>query len=376
MHPILANAGGPLVLTTIAHLYLLNLFLGVIEGAFIAERVRGRKRILIPAMIAANFASSWIGYNVLPSIWYTALAIPGMPPPLIAAQWLIPLMFFAAFVVTLGIESPLAWWFTRRTSASRRKRAFTIFWSQFGTYALLAWLYTTVSQTSAHRTLSVVPAAELAMEAPAGWMYYIDGGALYKSRLDGSSRTRIAALDADDRGRDDRLIWLSQEEPGQPWELRQLRRDGDEPKDPPDFRDEISKPLARGEAGYPVAWFPEGESWSTAWEYEYHGRKPACIRGDTPQKWLLVPSWYEEYGAGVTFEEAVKYEFAFALPFDAWMVRSMSFISGEFVVYDFGSRWSFGANQVLLHHLPTRRVAIIARGISPAVVLDESPTED
>lgn len=186
--PTLANAGSPLILLGIGHLVLGNLAIGLFEAAIIARVLRIRFGLVVAPMIGANYASAAAGaaFLWLVSRWFGSTG----GAELIALRdvgWLVAATVALTFILTLAIEAPFAWWGTRRTAASPAKRMLAFALSQVLSYAGLLAVYAALSDFSmlTHATHERSPAA--ITRGVEGWVFYIHRDELWRIRLDGTS---------------------------------------------------------------------------------------------------------------------------------------------------------------------------------------------
>jgi hypothetical protein len=190
-----ADAGTPLMWAGMFHLALGNLLLGVGEGLLLAwlfrrsHRRRSGKRC-VAAMIAANYFSAWVG-GVL-------LALP-IPRP----QWLdiyhvrqwLACMVVMTYALTLVLEWPFVAFCIRKCDGWFRKSIWGSLIVQSASYAILFGWYWASSATSLFSGASIVPPSAIRLSKDVV-CYYIssDGREVYSQDFGQPGPTKIGSL--------------------------------------------------------------------------------------------------------------------------------------------------------------------------------------
>ena len=172
-----ADAPAPYFFLGFGQLVVGNTLIGVLEGWLIARVFRVSSRRSILWMIAANYASSWIGV-------YTP-SVEDFSPSLYDLHAYLLLGIAAFFVLTVVVEWPFAWMAVKGTEHRFRKSWVATLLAQTASYALLVPLYWAGSYTS------LLDDVELVRTPPVGTpavVYYIsaDEREIRKQRLDGA----------------------------------------------------------------------------------------------------------------------------------------------------------------------------------------------
>lgn len=341
-----ANAGTPLMWASMSHLYVGNAILGVFEGFLLILLFRGSKLKSIPALIAANYASTWAGGMVL--LGYLTKQVDMTIENV--ARWIY--VFIAiAFSLTLIIEFPFFLVALGKTKNAFRRAVIAVVLIHGLSYLLLAGLYTRASANSMMTDLHVVSTDQMGL--PEGYrLYYIDpdGSSIIQSDLAGKSPSRIKTIRS--HHRDDRLFARAEE--GGKYDLFSLihaneRGPGVEEKVLAGFSTlaPVDRRIAEGHVETPDGtWFNFGVvpkiSTDEDWEYQ-------------------TGFWAAEGIHGKSVKENAEFRFAVETLFAQWAVRNATHIDGNFVVFQ------LGPDQICVLQPIQKQIALIARGKGPIV---------
>ncbi len=348
-----ANAGTPLMWASAFHLLLGNVIIGLIEGLALVWVFKCSKRLPILTLIAANYASAWVG----------ALVVTGYLRSLVDITienihgWFVAFVV-VAFVVTLLTELVFVW-FTLGFRETRLRRALTATLAVNGlSYILLFGWYWTASATSMMTRLTVVSVDEMKVQGPYA-LYYLSEAGDQVIRVDLANPLSVQAISA---------VTAT------------------------DYEDHLfARP--RGDSGFDLVVVLGGDQWGDAElvvlqdfaeRVPVHDPPGSGYRGPpagTSMSFGEVPSigadsewevrtgfWSAEGISGTNTTTGERFHYALELPFVGWSIRHASQISGGYVVAQLGSR------QICLVDLESRRIALIARGKGPIVVEPKIPS--
>jgi hypothetical protein len=343
----LANAGTPLMWASMFHLVVGNAIIGMIEALILGSVFKCPAGRVVPVIIAANYASAWLGAVLLAGRLRSLadITIENIQP------WVAG---FAAitFVVTLVIEFPFFWWALRPGERPLRNAVLATPLVHGISYALLIALYWAASGTSMLTQLEVVPASELKLSKPYSLCFLTStGDDVVKVNLnDLRSGPVIATLEADHHN--DRLF---------------ARRRGDLSFDlfaylASDERDGGREVLI-AESFFTLApveeEIAERHSDSIQGTWFNFGPVPSIASGSAWE--FRTGFWASEGLRGQNQETNEKVRFALEVPFAAWPVRNATHLEGGYVVFQLGK------DQICLLHADSRRLALITRGRGPVV---------
>lgn len=337
-----ADAGTPLMWYGCCWLFVGNAFIGLFEAWIIGRRTRleiGRLRLPV---IAANYASAFIGFYLLfqmSSDWVPYVASRGR---------LLWLMWACAFLLTMLVETPFVA-FAERVSILKVRPWMDSLVANALSYALVMPLALLTCVTSLATQASLLPGAR-AMGAPKAWVYYVRGENVRRVRTDGSADEPVMAKPAGDGtlfaepaqdGSRADLVWVPSSWPGK------------------------SKILLRGIGAARQAAMSQVDR-----------------DGKVAHEWLRSsPLQFTEdksVGAEAGFWPALglsawvggrSYNLAFETPFAVAAWRDPTLLPGAFLVVGLGDK-------IVLLNLRTRDLAILVAGDCPAVLLDlaDAPT--
>lgn len=348
---LLANVGTPLMWLGCGHLVLGNLIIGLCEGGVLSWWGGVKYKPAALAMIAANYVSGLVGVALLPLLarWVDA---GFADPPLYRAGLTLGVLVGVAFVLTVLVECPLVLWTLRGSARGRGARLAAGVWVQGASYAVLIPMYLWVSPMSLLTDCTVVRDVGGMAGDASGWVYYIDerGDAVRRVRLDRTSDEKVGEISEKPR----RARW------DQLW--ARLEADG-------------SVSIVDGEAEYAVvratrvsglvgartdAYNPDGPSRVYAIDFRDDPGRAAFTYRALP----VMDSGLDriELGAGgyangervrtLTYSNAIVH----------WGAGSPVILPNGSVVFEFG-------RQIVIMD-ERQRVGFLARGTSPAVVLD------
>lgn len=333
------------------HLVFGNAVIGVVEGLLLTWMFRSPRWGSIMLLIAANYASAWIGLFILDSL----KSVPDVNLQTVKYWFLI--FCILAFLVTLLIEFPF-YWLALRSSGNAVRRAFVATPLIHGiSYALLFVWYWTASGTSMMTKLEVVSADVFKISHPYS-IFFIscDGSQISRVDLDKSSPPQLV-VEAAAHHRNDRLFARRR---NSGFDLYVFLDAGD-----PEKRAE-SLVLADFAEKAPVdRLIAEGHSDKPKGSFANFGEVPT-IAADS--EWTFQTGFWPVEGISAENKKTeMKLSYALDTPFAEWPVRNATQISEDHVVAQIGD------DQICLMHLESGKIALIARGKGPIVIERKLP---
>jgi len=334
-----ADVGTPLVWGTAFHLLLGNLLVGALEGAILARLFSLKLRRCIGLLIVANYVSSWVGLWAIDKLarWLD----PDLYHGLQAAFGLIA----TTYVLTLVLEWPFVAIAVGGTPGWLRRSVQGSLIAQTASYVLIFGAYALVSATSLYTRFSVVPREQLSL--PGGVQVFYLGaqdGDVYRL-VDRSAPTRV-------------LAWHSVHESYDP-HPDSLRFD-QEPDDSLAW-DLVAVRAERGQAGSTVVAVagvvrsPRDSVWNSV-QPGGPFRVPA-IGAALESPWQFRTSPWPSAGMwGRNRTRGEPLRLAFGTPVLGWSIWRAIHLPGDRILF------VLGRDQICLVDLPTRRVALLARG--------------
>jgi len=185
----MANAGTPLMWTTLAHLFVWNLFFGLVEGTLLWLMFRPPFWRAVILLVLANYMSAWAGMLVLGK-WGPRATLENF-------HTMIPSLVILAFLFTLIVEFPFVLLSFPRRKGNWLRALIAVAPINILTYLALFWGYKNASDTSMISDLALVPIQH--MQAPAGYqLYYIspDRTRIMRSDLSGNEVKEVGEIQA------------------------------------------------------------------------------------------------------------------------------------------------------------------------------------
>lgn len=363
-----ANPGTGMLWVVGSHLFLGNLVIGIVEGIAVAVVFRFNLVVSMLLLVVANYLSGWIGMFALVGIqqgivYSTAeYAIDAALPSVVATV-------LASFALCFLLEFPAFWVISQWKSSSVRKAMIACIAINLPTNAMVWGVFLDNARLSlVTQTHRATPEVVLA-DAPAFELYVIsvghqrvehiawDGVALSRTQTPASPANVFGAhdsllperLDASEAERREAIthivVYVSESMPRYPIVetmgigpiYRNNPRDGyPELRDPlDDFEVILGNMYADSRTGSDRSW------------------RPSCFRGDDAVRIFAVG-------------DVPIATLGWMIPTDVWLFNRVLALPGDVLVVEV-------ADQILAIHVPTMRMAPIARGSSPVVLLKENP---
>jgi hypothetical protein len=341
-----ADAGTPLMWAGLLHLVLGNALIGIFEGMILGWAFKLKKWRCVLAMIPANYFSAWVGGMFLN---HEISAI--LPFDLYSAWRWIWVMVFETFLVTLLFEWPFVF-FCFPTSRGRFKRSImgNLLVNSLSYVLLLGW-YWLASGTSLYTKMNVVPPSEIAFPKT-GLVYFISStNEVCKMDLSTRQLETVCPLQS---GRDDRLFIRASAFGAGGW----------------DILDSSKKTLICSNLqGVAVSRQQDtddpGQIRGTWFNFDYD-KIPRLGAAESSGWSFKTGFWPIEGLRGTNRATGQKIYFSLETPFVAWIVRNATQLPNDEVVFQLGD------DQICLFEPSTKKIALLARGQGPVVVLPKN----
>lgn len=344
-----ANAAAPLMLTSFLHLFFGNTLIGTIEAVVFAALIKSSAwRALFP-IVVANYASAWIGGLLI--VKGLASTLPITVENL--GFW-FAFLVVAGFVITLAIEYPFFWLAAPASGRPWRRLLPAVVVVHAVSYAALALVYFLVSGTSLLTSAKVVALGQFDLPAHHE-LYYIStsGHQVLRAPLNNPS-TPVVVANVDATRADDRLFARPRADQG--FDLFIYL----EPIQDHVYREALV--LERFAAVGSVDWkMAEGDVREADGTWFSFG--PVSKIGGVSDWEFDAGFWGVEGLSGGNTKTGERVHLALETPLLTWQIRNAVQIPGDYVVAQ------VGADQICVFHLPSRRVALLARGKGPTVAV-------
>jgi len=357
---LLANIGTPLMWAGMFHLLFGNALIGIFEGLLLARLFRVQHAHAILSMCLANYASMAIGVLGLGLKHVGFSSTLDWDVTILNAKGVLLIALVICILLSAAFEWPFCYFALRGRSHRVRDSVAGSLVVQLASYAILVPLYLVVSPVNVLTSLSVVSPSTIATSTSAD-VYFIgrDDGDLHRVSLDGTDAARVAQAGLHDRFAQ---LFLARSRSADTYDLG--IRWGPEPCEERIVAGDILPANARiGDAA--------GDRNTPRDGWLAFGRAVNLQDADQPQWEVNAGAWAAE---GLHATQAATHRdvhVALETPFLAWYSRCPSVLPNDLVVYQLD-------DQIVLLDLNTRRIALLARGRSPLVVLrtpaPEGPT--
>lgn len=347
--PASANVGAPLLLLGGLQLVFGNFFIGALEALVLRLTFRLPYRRGLVLMTLANYFSMLVG---LALIRLLALPLERATPSLQILQTLpsvITTMWFSFFVATVLLEMPFVYRLFPEEQRSWGKTLCASTLAQGVSYLVLVYLYQGVVNYSLVTQVNLQPDLRFVHPLRAQ-VYYIGlDGDIWRIYTDGTGKQKVKEADITDRWA---LLYARAAERGNSWELWCASLDTSSVDAPATHRTKLlnhisSRRVATRKEPYPGL-YP----------------KPLDYRPQNQREWSVwVLPWAEE-GIRVYHRGSEEYSVAMGTPVLYWRVRAATCLPGDYVVFQLG-------DYILILHMPTRRLGLLAAGRSPLVVMPD-----
>jgi hypothetical protein len=347
----LADAGTPLMWAGLLHLVFGNALIGFGEGIALAFLFHLSRWKSVLAMIVANYFSAWVGYVFL--LGYTFKA----PELDLYNAWRWHwIMVAATFVLTCFLEWPFVFFCLRKSTNRFKKSIWSNVLVQFVSYVLLLGWYWSASGISLYTQMHVVESFR--SQCPTNVVIYFisaTDGDVYSIRLPVGKPQKMHSLNSTNE--DDRLF-LRESGSGQ-FDVYARLKTGN-------YTNPVVEIVASNQTA--IAAIPEDDqtkalnetrgTWAPQWDVPRIGDA-------TKSSWgFRTGFWAIEGLLGDNDKTGEKLYLAFETPFAQWNVRNAYHLPGDCVVFQ------LGPNQICALDVVTKRVALLAKGRGPVVMLE------
>jgi hypothetical protein len=340
-----ANAGTPLMWAGMLHLVFGNALIGLGEGLLIAFVFKRPKARCIGLMIAANYFSAWLGG------WALVGGIANKLDWNLYNAWQLFWTFVAAtYLMTILLEVPfvaLCFWRQERWLVRSFKASLL---AQTVSYVLLFGWYWGASGKSLYTRMKVVQPSEIRLPENLQ-LYYIsaqDGRVHQGSQIVGNVTST---------NRNDRLLIRPIAAQTNQWELA-IRLDGRRDEDA--IISTVLSPIQNSAAAVE----PGEEHRPNGRDTWFNFGDVLVMGGQSNTNWeIWTGFWPIE---GMRFKNNKTGEsthFAWETLFSQWNARNAILLPNDKVIFQLGE------DQICALDLPTKRIALLARGRGPTAVL-------
>jgi hypothetical protein len=354
--PAWANAGTPLMWAGMAHLVFGNALIGLGEGLLLAWVFSTPKLKTILTLILANYVSAWLG-----GLFIRASIVQALPLDLTNAwRWLWGMVVVTYFLTVL-LEWPFIVWCLRDAKHWFRRSVVASLVAQSASYLLLFGWYWMASGTSLYTEMSIVEPADLSLpESVVVYFIHPTNNQVYRRPLVGGNEEKVKDLGPSNEYAQ-LVVQKSTADAGH-WDLvaRFETNDYNHPRDV-DVLANMSLEAApelydlQDSTGNRRAWFTFG--------------KAQRLGSVTDSDWeFWAGFWPVEGLQGSNKATGERVGFAYETPFGAWLVRHVTHLPSDKVLFQLGD------DQICAFDPVRRQVALLWRGRSPvAVVLAAIP---
>ncbi len=339
-----ADAGTPLMWAGAFHLVIGNAIIGIAEGLILAILFRQKKGRCVLIMIAANYFSAWVGGFLLS--W---IAESRQVDLYNAWQWLW-MMVVVTYFLTLLLEWPFVAWCLRKCDRWFIRSIWGSLAVQSASYLVLFGWYWMASATSLYTDVAVVQLSEISLPERVV-IYYIaeNNRDVYALDLRRGETKKVCELKSSDRW--DGLSLQKSSSDATQWDLvaELVTYQGE------DIRETVlpavtnraadrSRDMHASRMGGDVPLFLDEDN--SGWRF-WFGYMAGRLDGNNTKDGRTVDIGLET-------------------PYLRWPVQNPTQLPNGQVVFQLGWR------QICILDPDEKKVALIARGHGPAVVLQES----
>ncbi|MEW6025792.1 MAG: hypothetical protein AB1599_00655 [Planctomycetota bacterium] len=336
-----SNTGTVVMWAGIAHLFIGNAVIGLIEGLIIGIVFKTSRLLTVPVMIAANYISMWVGtylFGKMSDKFQHIVTIYN-------AAFILAALIIVSFLFTFILEWPFCLFLFRKQEKKIKRSLLANLITQSISYVLLIAFYalpsgaSLITDVKIDKTLSFATTQKM-------WIYYIstDNGDIYRIRQNGASNEKI--LDANITDKFDGLF---------------LRPSNDTPYSnlcvTEGRGDRILIPHFTAESMIP--YYPEKDE-QPSWF------KPIDLRPVDQQDWdVSVGFWAIEGLRAKNKVNGKKFRLAMETPFVSMSIRNITLLPSNQAVFQIND------NQIALLDLNSRKLGLIITGRGPLVIMEK-----
>jgi hypothetical protein len=334
------------------HLLVGNIVIGILEGGLIAFFLGIRKRIAIPLLICANYASTLAGLFLIP-LMQNYIFIPEFGrPSLYNVGRFLWLFYISLFLITVVIEWPFCFLAMFKLAGRFKKSLYASCAVQAVSYLLLIPFYFGASATSLFAKLERDPSLVKTCTDKATILFiHPENGDVYRIQPNGTGLEKVLTLGAQDPSA--KLFFRRHEgsETGDLW----VQTDYSEKSEKmllPKFAANASQYRDVYEREHQGSYF---DRWLAS-DFRPEDKQNPEVRAGF---WAAEGIHVRERGTDDSFR------LAFEVPFLMnWISRNAAVLPSERVIYQLGP-------QIVLLDLNSRKIGLITMGRGPVVILDE-----
>ncbi|MDB6028221.1 MAG: hypothetical protein JWM68_4444 [Verrucomicrobiales bacterium] len=330
------------------HMVIGNALIGIAEGMFVAFIFKTKRKLCVPVMIVANYLSAWVGGLLL-----TQFLTPHLDINLYNGRLWMVLLTAITFIATVILELPFVLFCARGIGARRTKIIQVNCLVQFVSYLILTLWYLSASRVSLYSKFEVLPSSRIVVNEEA-LLYYIAGpdGNVYSSRLDGSERQQVFALQSTNHY--DRLF--VKKNGSNQWDLM-FQGGGD--------RQQSQTLTLTSNLTSSAVEDPRTDNGKAEGTWFNFGAITSLANSN---EWDFVTGFWAAEGIhGKNSRTGERLHCSFETPFLNWFIRNGTQLPNEQVVFQLGK------DQICILDPKFKTIALVARGRGPVVALQSRP---
>jgi hypothetical protein len=336
-----ADAGTPLMWAGMLHLVFGNAIIGIFEGFILARIFKLKSNVCVLVMIAANYFSAWGG-----GLFLNYQITKSLPFNLYNAWHWIWVMVFVTFVITLILEWPFVFFCFRKDQNRFKKSLLGNLLVNTLSYVLLFWWYSSASGTTLFTKTNIVQPSDITF--PKNGQVYFISETNGVCKFDFSSRQieKVCSLDTD---KNDRLFVRASAFGTNNW----------------DILDSSKRILVCSNLQVTAVqfWHDTNNLEGTMFNF---GAAPKLGNAEKSNWNFRTGFWAIEGIHGVNTNSGENIHLSLETPFVSWNARNATQLPEDYVVFQLGD------DQICLFETATRKIALLARGQGPVVVLSRN----
>jgi hypothetical protein len=356
----LADAGTPMILVGFAQLTIGNLFIGIIESLLVRKVFKVETAAAFLWIILANYLSCVAGIFFLGFVTNPIVHLIGGPVPIYALGRIAIVLAGLTFIITILVEWPFYWLGIRRKRPGAKTTFRANLVANAVTYSILAIFYWGIAQGPADWGFQLCPASLIAPNPQARILYLSpDGKEVIQLRIGNWTPTPVASLPPPTPNR---ALALMPSARSDRWQLVVADDPGAEHPGSPVV--EIAGSRATTQPSY-----SDGTPLDQ-WDW-FGGAFVADLQGLKSPRWTAYfePGIYAELGVHDSTTGLWHYVHVLEMPILQWYPSHAALLPHDQLVFALG-------DQIMVADLDQNRIAAVAPGRSPVVVLDDSAPAD
>jgi hypothetical protein len=337
-----ANAGTPLMWASMLHLAIGNVFIGIFEGLILAWIFKLRTRTCIITMIPANYFSAWAG-----GLFLNYKITQSLPFNLYNAWHWFWIMVAFTYLMTLILEWPFVFFCFRKEPNKFRKSLRGNLLVNSLSYVLLFGWYWMASGTTLYTKMNVVQPSGITFPKQ-GFVYFIsETNGVCTLDLNSHQIEKICTLNEVDR--DDRLFIRTSALDTNNWDILNSSK-----------KITVSSNL---QAMAAQCWRDTNDMNRIEGSWFNFGNAPKLGAAEKSDWTFGTGFWPIEGFWGTNQKTGERVHFSLETPFVAWIARNATHLPGDYVVFQLGD------NQICLLEASTKKIALLAKGQGPVVII-------